>query len=108
MIKDKLDYSVSLRMQGLGSSEIRAKMEQEGFSEAQIEYYLKKSDEVFLSESINYRRNRAKRGPKRGLKTFALFTSLGMLLLVFYGYYGIGLLGLFFCWTLVRYSSFNR
>ncbi|NQX78083.1 hypothetical protein [Gilvibacter sp.] len=63
MVKDKLDYSVSLRMQGLGSSEIRAKMEQEGFSEAQIEYYLKKSDEVFLSESVNYRRNRAKRGP---------------------------------------------
>ena len=108
MIKDKLDWSISLRLEGLTSSEIKEKMKENNFSDSQIEYYLKKSDEIFLSESIRYRSRKSKKRSKRGIKMFTLVACLGLLALVFYGYYGIGLLGLLFLWTLIRYSSFDR
>lgn len=106
MIKNKLDYSISLRNEGLSTNEITSKLLENGFSESQIEYYLKRSDEIFLSKSIHYKSQKSKKTSKRGLKTLVLILSLVLLSLVFFGYYGIGLLGLILFWTLIRYSSF--
>ncbi|MBC30726.1 MAG: hypothetical protein CMH48_07750 [Muricauda sp.] len=52
---NKLDYSISLRAKGLSSEDIKKKMEEKGFADSEIQYYLKKSDEIFLNQSINYK-----------------------------------------------------
>ena len=49
---DKLDYSISLREKGIASNDIKKKMKEKGFEEPEIQYYLKKSDEIFLNKLI--------------------------------------------------------
>ncbi|GGG54907.1 hypothetical protein GCM10011414_25950 [Croceivirga lutea] len=102
---NKLDYSVSLRAKGLGSEDIKNKMKEKGFDDSEIQYYLKKSDEIFLKQSINYKGLRPKR--KNSMKMIALGLSLILLVSVFFGYAKIGLLGLFIVWSLVGYTSYR-
>ncbi len=47
-----LDYSVSLRKRGLSKDEITNKLVEKGVNQSDIDYYLKKSDEVFLNSMI--------------------------------------------------------
>jgi len=105
---NKLDYSISLREKGLGAEEIKKKMRARGFSDAQTEYYFKKSDEIFLNQSVNYRKSKSKGKHKNSLKMITLALSFMLLICVFLGYAKIGLLGLFFVWTLIGYSSYRK
>ena len=102
---NKLDFSISLREKGLDSGDIRKKMKEKGFEDSEIQYYLKKSDEIFLNQHIQYKTAKFKKS-KRGLKTIALVLSLILLTGVFFGYGTIGFIGLFIMWTLVGYSSY--
>ena len=52
---DKLEYSISVRKKGLISDEIKKKMKEKGFDDAEVQYYLKRSNEIFINQSINYR-----------------------------------------------------
>ncbi len=105
---DKLDYSISLREKGLSSDEIKKKMKEKGFDDSEIQHYLKKSDEIFLNQSIHYRRSKSRKKMNNGLKMIILVLSLILLIGVFYGYATMGLLGLFILWSLIRYSSYKR
>lgn len=105
---NKLDYSLSLREKGLSSDEIKKKMKEKGFEDSQIQYYLKKSDEIFLNGSISNRRLKSNGKTKNGLKMLTLLLSLLLLSSVFFGYTRIGLLGLFIVWSLIGYSAYKR
>jgi len=105
---NKLDYSLSLREKGLSSDEIKKKMKEKGFEESQIEYYLKKSDDIFLNNPISNTKSKRNRKAKNRLKTVTLFLSLFLLYFVFFGYARIGLLGLFILWSLLGYSAYKR
>ena len=105
---NKLDYSVSLRAKGLGSEEIKKIMEEKGFEDSEIQYYLKKSDEIFLNQSIHYKGLKSRGKNKNSMKMIALVLSLILLVGVFFGYAKIGLLGLLVVWSLVGYSSYKR
>ncbi len=105
---NKLDYSVSLRAKGLRSEDIKKKMEEKGFDESEIQYYLKKSDEIFLNQSIHYKGFKPKGKGNKHLKMIALGLSLLLLISVLLGYARMGLLGLFIVWGLVGYSSYRR
>lgn len=105
---NKLDYSISLREKGLASEDIKKKMKEKGFEDSEIQYYFKKSDEIFLNQSINYRRSKSKGKLNNGVKVIALAFSFILLISAFYGYVTIGLLGLFFIWSLVRYGSYRE
>ncbi|MEM1337546.1 MAG: hypothetical protein AAGF96_07340 [Bacteroidota bacterium] len=105
---NKLDYSVSLRAKGLASEDIKIKMKENGFEDSEIQYYLKKSDEIFLNQSIHYKGLRPKGKNKNSMKMIALGLSLILLVGVFFGYAKIGLLGLFIVWSLVGYGSYKR
>ncbi|WP_299385194.1 hypothetical protein [uncultured Lacinutrix sp.] len=104
---NKLDYSISLRKKGFGSNEIKKRLKEEGLEESQIQYYLKKSDEIFLNQLIN---NKSESSGKtvKGIKMIALVLSLLLLFAMFFGYARIGLLGLFVIWSLIGYSSFRK
>jgi hypothetical protein len=104
---NKLDYSISLREKGLESDEIKKKMKEKGFEESEIQYYFKKSDEIFLDQSIHYKRTNSKGNLKKGVKMIALALSLILLIGVLYGYATIGFVGLFILWCLVGYSSYR-
>tara|TARA_R110002050_G_scaffold4573_1_gene22039 strand:- start:23424 stop:23744 length:321 start_codon:yes stop_codon:yes gene_type:complete len=104
---NKLDYSISLREEGLVSDDIKKKMKEEGFEESEIQYYLKKSDKIFLNQLINNKVSKSKSKVNKDMKTMALVLSLMLLISAFFGYIRIGLLGLFIIWGLVGYSS-NR
>ena len=78
-------------------------MKEKGFDDTEIQYYLKKSDEIFINQSINYRRSKPGGKYKSGLKMIALVLSLILLISVFFGYATIGFLGIFIIWILVGY-----
>ncbi|WP_422858240.1 hypothetical protein ACOKFD_12565 [Flagellimonas sp. S174] len=105
---NKLDYCVSLRAKGFDSKDMRKKMKENGFEESEMQYYLKKSDEIFLNQSIHYRGLKSKGKKKNSLKMIGLGLSLILLVGVIFGYVRIGLLGLFIVWSLVGYSSYKR
>ncbi len=102
---NKLDFSISLREKGLDSGDIKKKMKENGFKDSEIQYFLKKSDEIFLNQYIQYKTSKSKKN-NRSIKMIALVLSLILLTGVFFGYATIGLIGLFFIWTLVGYSSY--
>ena len=104
----KLDYSLSLRAKGLGSKEISQLMKEKGFDDSEIEYYLKKSDDIFMSQSLQFKGRKPKRKSKNALKLITLILSLLLLTLVFFGYARLGLIGLFIVWSLIGYSSYKR
>ncbi|WP_282135965.1 hypothetical protein [Seonamhaeicola maritimus] len=105
---NKLDFSISLREKGLASEDIKRKMKENGFEDSEIHYYLKKSDEIFLNQLIEYRRSRSRKNGNNGIKMIILILSLILLIGVFFDYATIGLLGLFIIWSLVGYSSFRK
>lgn len=103
-----LDYSISLREKGLTSNQIKDKMRAKGFEESQIQFYLKKSDEIHLDNLIQNRKPKSAKKIKNGLKMAALLFSFFLLYLVFFGYATIGLLGLFFIWSIIGYGSYRK
>ncbi len=105
---NKLDYSVSLREKGLSKNEITQEMKANDFNEADIEFYLKKSDEIYINQLLNNKPSKLKRKSNRVFKTAVLIISLLLLVAVFYGYARIGLIGLFIFWSLVKFGSYRR
>lgn len=104
---NKLDFSISLREKGLDSVAIKKKMKENGFEDSEIQYYFKKSDEIFLNQYIRYKASKSEKS-NRNLKMMTLLLSLLLLSGVFFGYVSIGLIGLFIMWTLVGYSSYRK
>lgn len=105
---NKLDYSTSLREKGFASNDIKKKMKAKGFEESEIQYYLKKSDEIFLNQLIrNNKTSKPKGKLNKGIKMIVLALSLILLISAFLGYARIGLLGLFIIWSLVGFSSYR-
>jgi hypothetical protein len=104
---NKLEYSISLREKGLGSDDIKKKMKEKGFEESEIQFYLKKSDEIFLNQLIQSKISKPKGKLNNGVKIMTLTLGLILLLSAFFGYVTIGLLGLFIIWSFVRNNS-NR
>ena len=102
---NKLDYSISLRAKGLGSEDIKKKMEEKGFADSEIQYYLKKSDEIFLNQSIRYKGLKSKGTNKNTLKMISLALTLLLLLSVLFGFVKIGLLGLVILWGIVGFIT---
>lgn len=105
---NKLDYSVSLRAKGLSSEDIKKKMEEKGFADSEIQYYLKKSDEIFLNQSINYKGLKSKRTNKSTLKIISLVLTLLLLLSVLLGFVRIGILGLIILWGIVGFVTSRK
>ncbi|GAA3636856.1 hypothetical protein [Flavivirga jejuensis] len=105
---NKLDYSISLREKGFGSNEIKKRLKEEGLEESQIQYYLKKSDEIFLNQLIHNKKSKSSGKTKKGIKIIVLVLNLLLLFSVFFDYARIGLLGLFVMWSLIGYSSFRK
>jgi hypothetical protein len=105
---NKLNYSIWLREKGLDSNDIKKKMKEKGFEESEIQYYLKKSDEIFLKQLIrNNKTSKSKGKLGKGIKMVVLVLSLLLLISAFLGYARIGLIGLFIIWSLVGFSSFR-
>ena len=105
---NKLDYSVSLRAKGLGSADIKKKMVEKGFTDSEIQYYLKKSDEIFLNQSIHYKGLKSKRTNKSTLKIISLFLTLLLLLSVLLGFVRVGILGLIILWGIVGFVTSRK
>jgi hypothetical protein len=103
-----LDFCLSLREKGLDAVAIKKKMQEKGFKDSEISYYLKKSDDIFLNQLIQ--KKRIKPGKKRGnlIKIIALVFSLLLLIGVLLGYLRISILGLFIVWGIVGYSSYRK
>jgi hypothetical protein len=105
---NKLNYSIWLREKGLDSNDIKKKMKEKGFEESEIQYYLKKSDEIFLKHLIrNNKTSKSKGKLGKGIKMVVLGLSLLLLISAFLGYARIGLIVLFIIWSLVGFSSFR-
>lgn len=104
---NKLDFSISLREKGLSSKDIKKEMKERGFDDSEIQYYLKKSDEIFLNQSYRYDRYKSKGKNNGKLKMFTLIISLVLLTGVFLGYATIGFIGLFILWSIIGYGSFK-
>lgn len=102
---NKLDYSISLRAKGLSSEDIKKKMEEKGFADSEIQYYLKKSDEIFLNQSIHYKGLKSKGTNKNALNMISLAITLLLLFSVFFGFVKIGLLGLVILWSIVGFVT---
>ncbi|WP_299129542.1 hypothetical protein [uncultured Winogradskyella sp.] len=105
---NKLDYCVSLRKKGLSKTEIIKEIKAHNFDQSDIEFYLKKSDEIYLNQLLNSKTSHHKKKPNRIFKTIVLIISFLLLIAVFYGYASIGLIGLFIFWSLVKYGSYSR
>ena len=106
---NKLNYSVSLREKGLSKNEIIQEMKANGFDKTDIEFYLKKSDEIYINQLLNNKSlSKLKKKSNRLFKTAVLIISLLLLVAVFYGYARIGLIGLFVFWSLVKFGSYRR
>ena len=105
---NKLDFSVSLRRKGLDSTAIRKRMVESGFEESEIQYYLKRSDEIFLNQIIKKNSSNSPNKFWNSLKYIGLAISLLLLLAVLLGYVQIGFLWLFALWGLVGISSTKR
>ncbi|OUS12889.1 hypothetical protein A9Q93_09815 [Nonlabens dokdonensis] len=104
----QLNDIVSLRKKGLSSSEIRQKLEEDGVEESQIQYYLKKSDELFFNQMTSPKKNEtaSTNNTSKVLKIITLILCLLLLVSIFFGYVTTGLLGLLVIYILIRYSSF--
>ena len=83
-------------------------MKANGFDESDIEFYLKKSDEIYINQLLNNKPSKLKKKSNRFFKTAVLIISLLLLVAVFYGYARIGLIGLFVFWSLVKFGSYRR
>lgn len=105
---NKLKYSISLREKGFASNDIKKMMKAKGFEESEIQYYLKRSDEIYLNQLINNKRAQSDGKPNVGLKIIALGLSLILLVSAFLGYIKIGLFGLFIIWSIVGFTSKRR
>lgn len=106
---NKLEYSISLREKGFDSNEMKKKMKEKGFEESEIQYYLKRSDEIFLNRLIRNNKISKPEGKLgKGVKVLVMLFSLMLLVSAFLGYARIGLLGLFIIWSLVGLSSYRR
>jgi hypothetical protein len=105
---NKLGYCISLREKGLTSNDIKKKMKEKGFKESEIQHYMKKSDEIFLNKLIHNKKSKSNGKLNNGIKMIALALSFILLISAFYGYTTIGLLGLFFVWSLVKFSSYRK
>lgn len=103
-----LNDIVSLRKQGLSSSEIRTKLKEDGVEESQIQYYLQKSDELFYNQMTKSKKNEttSTNNTNKVLKIIVLILCLLLLISIFLGYITTGLLGLLVIWILIRFSSF--
>lgn len=101
-----LEYSVTLRKEGHSSNEIKLQLKETGLDKSQIEYYIKKSDNLFLNQLISNKNTKKK--SKKSFKSIALFFSLLLLLTVFFGYARIGLLGLFIIWSVLGFGSYRK
>ncbi len=105
---NKLDYSVSLRKEGLDSIAMRKRMLENGFEESEIECYLSKSDELFLNEILEQKTLKSTKRKNYPLKYAGLGLSLIPLLAVLFGYVRIGLLGLCVLWIIIGLVSPNK
>ena len=105
---NKLDFSVSLWAKGLSSEEVESKMKEKGFEDSEIQYYLKKSEEIFLNQSINYKGLKSKGKSKNIIRTIALVLTFILLIGVLLGYVKIGILGLVILWGMVSLSTYKR
>jgi len=105
---NKLDYCVSLRERGIASNEIKKMLKDQGLDPSQIQYYIKKSDDIFLERLIQNKNSRDEGKTKNRIKTTILILSLLLLLSAFLGYIQMGLTGLFIVWSLIGYSSFSK
>lgn len=83
-------------------------MKEKGFEDSEIQYYLKKSDEIFLNQSINYKGLKPKGKSKNVIRTIALALTFLLLLSVLLGYAKIGILGLVILWSMVSFSTYKR
>lgn len=92
---NKLDYGVSLRAKGLSRDEIIKEMDLNGFDASEVKYYLKKSDEVYISQLLANKESRNLTKTNKALKSIVLIISLLLLIGVFLGYVSLGLIGLF-------------
>ncbi|MGV6831241.1 MAG: hypothetical protein ACWA5P_06730 [bacterium] len=105
---NKLTYCISLREKGLDSKQIKEELNIKGYSQKEIDYYLRKSDDIFLNNTIKSKKGTPQTGNKHSLKMLVLILSLILLVLVFYGYLEIGLLGIFILWSAIGYGAFKR
>lgn len=105
---NKLGYCIALREKGLTSKDIKKKMKEKGFEESEIQYYLKKSDEIFLNQLIHNKKSKSDGKLNNVIKMIALALSFVLLISALYGYTTIGLIGLFFVWSLVKFSSYRK
>ncbi|AGC78022.1 hypothetical protein LX97_03112 [Nonlabens dokdonensis] len=104
----QLNDIVSQRKKGLSSSEIRQKLEEDGVEEAQIQFYLQKSDELFFNQMMSPKKTEtaSTNNATKVIKIITLILCLLLLISIFLGYITTGLLGLLIIWILIRYSSF--
>lgn len=105
---NKLDFSISLREKDLGKNAMINEMEENGFDQSEIDFYLKKSDEIYLNQLLNNKQSTKPTKSSRTFKSITLLISLVLLAGVFFGYASIGLIGLFIFWSLVKFGSYRR
>lgn len=105
---NKLNFSISLRERGLAKNEMIREMKQNGFELSEIDYYLKKSDEIHLNHLLKNKKASGNTKSSRTFKSLILLMTLLLLAAVFFGYVSIGLLGLFILWGLVKFGSFRK
>lgn len=105
---NKLDYCISLREKGLSTADIKIKMQEKGFDESEIQYYLKKSDEIFLDQLLHNKKSKSKGRLNPNIKILIYGLSLSLLVSAFYGHVTIGLLGLFIIWNLIKFGSSRK
>jgi len=105
---NKLDFSIALREKGLGKNEMIKEMKKSGFNQSEINFYLKKSDEIYLNQLLNNKQSGQSTKSSQTFKSIILLISLDLLAAVFLGYASIGLIGLFVFWSLIKFGSFRR
>ena len=105
---NKLEYSISLRAKGLSKNEMIIDMQNNGFEDSEIDYYTKRSDEVYLNQLLSNKQTRKTQQYSRTFKSIVLLISFILLLFVFFDYARIGILGLFIFWSLVKFGSYKR
>ncbi len=105
---NKLDFSISLREKGLGKNEMIREMEKNGFDQGEMDFYLKKSDEIYLNQLLNNKQSVGSEKSSRTIKSIALFLSLVLLVGVLLGNVSVGLIGLFVLWSLVKFGLYRR
>ena len=104
---NKLKFCISLREKGLSKNEIVKELTKHGFEESELDYYLKKSDEIYLNQLLNNKPKVVKKKASRTFKSLILITCLVLLISVLMGYATIGLIGLFLFWSLIKFSSYR-